>query len=201
MPNRSDKPATRRKTTTRDPPAGDEAGGRLIFAKHRTYALSADQPGIPVADYFPGAELQGALAQAKIYETPGGPVMALPEAALSETRSGRRPNALELAAAPNRRSSGRKSERSRCRRCQGTVGATRSPPTVHRLARKRHGSRRHQPLQRQLLPGIEHGQSRYLNNRAENSHRPTRRRERQVQRFKSPRQDSAPSRSFLRESI
>ena len=39
--------------------------------------------------------------------------------------------------------------------------------------------------QRQLLPGIEHRQSRYLNNRAENSHRPTRRRERQMQRFKS----------------
>jgi putative transposase len=33
--------------------------------------------------------------------------------------------------------------------------------------------------QRQLLPAIEHRQSRYLNNRAENSHRPTRRRERQ----------------------
>jgi len=32
--------------------------------------------------------------------------------------------------------------------------------------------------QRQLLPGVEHRQSRYLNNRAENSHRPTRRRER-----------------------
>jgi putative transposase len=29
--------------------------------------------------------------------------------------------------------------------------------------------------QRQLLPGVEHRQSRYLNNRAENSHRPTRR--------------------------
>jgi putative transposase len=42
--------------------------------------------------------------------------------------------------------------------------------------------------QRQLLPGVEHRQSRYLNNRAENSHRPTRRRERQMQRFKSPRQ-------------
>src|SRR5277367_5507124 len=41
---------------------------------------------------------------------------------------------------------------------------------------------------RQLLPGVEHRQSRYLNNRAENSHRPTRRRERQMQRFKSPRQ-------------
>ena len=38
---------------------------------------------------------------------------------------------------------------------------------------------------RQLLPKIEHRQSRYLNNRAENSHRPTRRRERQMQRFKS----------------
>ena len=37
--------------------------------------------------------------------------------------------------------------------------------------------------QRQLLPEVEHRQSRYLNNRAENSHRPTRRRERQMQRF------------------
>jgi hypothetical protein len=42
--------------------------------------------------------------------------------------------------------------------------------------------------QRELLPDVEHPQSRYLNNRAENSHRPTRRRERQMQRFKSPRQ-------------
>jgi len=39
--------------------------------------------------------------------------------------------------------------------------------------------------QRHLLPDVEHRQSRYLNNRAENSHRPTRRRERQMQRFKS----------------
>ena len=42
--------------------------------------------------------------------------------------------------------------------------------------------------QRELLPKAEHRQSRYLNNRAENSHRPTRRRERQMQRFKSPEQ-------------
>ena len=41
---------------------------------------------------------------------------------------------------------------------------------------------------RELLPRVEHRQSRYLNNRAENSHRPTRRRERQMQRFKSPEQ-------------
>jgi len=40
--------------------------------------------------------------------------------------------------------------------------------------------------QRHLLPDVEHRQSRYLDNRAENSHRPTRRRERQMQRFKSP---------------
>jgi putative transposase len=47
--------------------------------------------------------------------------------------------------------------------------------------------------QRRLLPGVEHRQSRYLNNRAENSHRPTRRRERQMQRFRSPKQ----ARDFL----
>ena len=40
--------------------------------------------------------------------------------------------------------------------------------------------------QRDLLPDVKHRQSRYLNNLAENSHRPTRRRERQMQRFKSP---------------
>ena len=40
---------------------------------------------------------------------------------------------------------------------------------------------------RKLLPGVEHRQSRYLNNRAEVSHQPTRRRERQMQRFKSAR--------------
>jgi putative transposase len=38
---------------------------------------------------------------------------------------------------------------------------------------------------RQVLPDVEHRQSRYLNNRAENSHRPARRRARQMQRFKS----------------
>jgi putative transposase len=42
--------------------------------------------------------------------------------------------------------------------------------------------------QRHLLPGVEHRQSRYLNNRAENLHRPTPRRERQMQRFKLPEQ-------------
>jgi putative transposase len=37
----------------------------------------------------------------------------------------------------------------------------------------------------EFLPDVRHRTSRYLNNRAENSHRPTRRRERQMQRFKS----------------
>ena len=40
---------------------------------------------------------------------------------------------------------------------------------------------------REILPHPEHRQSRYLNNRAEVSHQPTRRRERQMQRFKSAR--------------
>jgi len=39
---------------------------------------------------------------------------------------------------------------------------------------------------RELLPGVAHRQHRYLNNRAENSHQPTRQRERRMQRFKSP---------------
>jgi putative transposase len=47
--------------------------------------------------------------------------------------------------------------------------------------------------QRNLLPYVEHRQSRYLNNRAENSLRPTRRRERQLQPFKSSEQ----ARTFL----
>ncbi len=47
---------------------------------------------------------------------------------------------------------------------------------------------------REVLPGVEHRQSRYLNNRAEVSHQPTRRRERQMQRFKSARHRSASSR-------
>ncbi len=38
---------------------------------------------------------------------------------------------------------------------------------------------------REVLPGVEHRQNRYLNNRAENSHQPTRKRERVMQRFKS----------------
>ncbi len=41
---------------------------------------------------------------------------------------------------------------------------------------------------RQIIPHVEHRQSRYLNNRAENSHQPTRQRERRMKRFKSPRQ-------------
>jgi putative transposase len=41
---------------------------------------------------------------------------------------------------------------------------------------------------RELMPGVEHRRHRGLNNRAENSHQPTRRRERQMRRSKSARQ-------------
>jgi len=40
---------------------------------------------------------------------------------------------------------------------------------------------------REVLPGVDHPQSRYRNNRAELSHPLTGRRERQMQRFKSAR--------------
>jgi putative transposase len=39
---------------------------------------------------------------------------------------------------------------------------------------------------REVLPSVEHLQHRYLNNRAENSHQPTRQREQRMQGFKSP---------------
>ena len=39
---------------------------------------------------------------------------------------------------------------------------------------------------RRVLPGVEHRRHKGLNNRAENSHRPVRKRERTLQRFKSP---------------
>src|SRR5215213_7793592 len=41
---------------------------------------------------------------------------------------------------------------------------------------------------REVIPGVEHRRHKGLNNRAESSHQPTRRRERQMKRFKSPRQ-------------
>src|SRR6267142_6680639 len=39
---------------------------------------------------------------------------------------------------------------------------------------------------REVMPSVEHRQSRYLNNRAENSHQPTRQRERAMKRFRTP---------------
>ena len=39
---------------------------------------------------------------------------------------------------------------------------------------------------REIMPGVEHRQHKGLNNQAENSHQPTRRRERIMKRFKSP---------------
>ena len=43
-------------------------------------------------------------------------------------------------------------------------------------------------VKREVMPGVEHRQDQYLNNRAEVSHQPVRRRERQMQWFKSARQ-------------
>jgi putative transposase len=46
----------------------------------------------------------------------------------------------------------------------------------------------YRPAKRRVLPGVEHRRHKGLNNRAEHSHQPTRRRERAMQRFKSPEQ-------------
>jgi putative transposase len=39
---------------------------------------------------------------------------------------------------------------------------------------------------REVMPSVQHRQSRYLLNRAENSHQPTRHRERAMKRFRTP---------------
>ncbi len=44
----------------------------------------------------------------------------------------------------------------------------------------------YQVAHREMLASVEHRQSKYLNNRAENSHQPTRQRERAMKRFTSP---------------
>jgi putative transposase len=44
----------------------------------------------------------------------------------------------------------------------------------------------YEAAKRELLPSVDHCQHRYLNNRAENSHQPTRQRERHMRGFKSP---------------
>ena len=46
--------------------------------------------------------------------------------------------------------------------------------------------RSYQVAHRALMPSVEHRQSSYLNNRAENSHQPTRQRERAMKRFRTP---------------
>ena len=46
--------------------------------------------------------------------------------------------------------------------------------------------RSYQVAHRAVMASVEHRQSRYLNNRAENSHQPTRQRERAMKRFRTP---------------
>ena len=45
---------------------------------------------------------------------------------------------------------------------------------------------------REVLPSVEHRQSQYLNNQAENSHQPTRQRERAMKRFRTPASPTVP---------
>ena len=81
------------------------------------------------------------------------------------------------------------------------VQSRRDKKTAKRLLRKLLQKQRRAPrvlitdklasdaaAKREIMPGVEHRQHKGLNNRAENSHQPTRRRERQMKRFKSPRQ-------------
>ena len=59
-------------------------------------------------------------------------------------------------------------------------GLTYVPRVIITDKRKSYGA-----AKREILPGVEYRQSRYLKNRCENSHRPTRQRERRMQGFQS----------------
>src|SRR5215813_1341988 len=63
-------------------------------------------------------------------------------------------------------------------------GLTYVPRVIITDKKKSYDAARHE-----ILPGVEHRQHRYLNNRAENSHQPTRQRERHIEGFKSPGHD------------
>jgi putative transposase len=60
-------------------------------------------------------------------------------------------------------------------------GLTYVPRVIITDQLKSYGAAKHE-----VLPTVEHRQHRYLNNRTENSHQPTRQRERRLQGFKSP---------------
>src|SRR5215813_60202 len=83
-------------------------------------------------------------------------------------------------------------------RCARRPGATPPQQAAKRLLRKLLKRQMRPPrvmitdklasygaAKREIMPGIEHRQHKGLNNRAENSHQPTRRRERQMKQFKS----------------
>jgi putative transposase len=64
--------------------------------------------------------------------------------------------------------------------CELRKGLTYVPRVIITDKLKSYGA-----AKRELLPSVEHRQHRYLHNRAENSHQPTRQRERRMQGFKS----------------
>lgn len=52
---------------------------RVIVTKRRTYGLGPDAAGIPLQERYPGLKLPDRLKDARIYQTPDGPVIATPE--------------------------------------------------------------------------------------------------------------------------
>jgi hypothetical protein len=55
---------------------------RVIITKYRVYELDPDAQGIPIMEYFKNAKLDALpepFRRAKVYDTPDGPVIALPD--------------------------------------------------------------------------------------------------------------------------
>ena len=52
---------------------------RIIVAKRKTYDLAPEAESVQLADRYPGAKLPKGFENARIYETPDGPVVAAPD--------------------------------------------------------------------------------------------------------------------------
>jgi hypothetical protein len=53
---------------------------RIIRTKYQTYELPDAAKGVPIEEYWPGVDLPAPIkgSGAKVYQTPDGPVIAMP---------------------------------------------------------------------------------------------------------------------------
>ena len=67
---------------------------RFIHTKYQTYEIPLDAVGVPIQQYFKGVKLETlprGFAEAKVYQTPDGPVVVVPEPTTPPAHDARQP--------------------------------------------------------------------------------------------------------------